>query len=166
MITHLRIDNRMIHGQVAVAWLKSIGASAIIVCNDKVAQDPLQKMTLPLAARGSKVLVFSVAETLRYERDHPGESLFVIAKYPRDALEILKSGVNVQAVNVGNAAPVAGTGYVMITKSIAVTREDAEIYRQIAELNGGILTSKIMPQNEDSDFLEALKEAGLLSGNS
>jgi hypothetical protein len=50
----------------------------------------------------------------------------------------------------------------MITKSIAVTREDAEIYRQIADLNGGILTSKMMPQNDDSDFLAALKGAGLL----
>jgi mannose/fructose/N-acetylgalactosamine-specific phosphotransferase system component IIB len=152
----------MIHGQVAVAWLKSIGAAAIIVCNDKTAQDPLQKKTLPLAARGSRVLVFSVAETLQYVRDHPDEALFVIAKYPQDALEILKSGVKIQAINVGNAAPAAGTDYVMITKSIAVTREDAEIYRQIADLNGGILTSKIMPQNEDSDFLAALKEAGLL----
>jgi PTS system mannose-specific IIB component len=152
----------MIHGQVAVAWLKSIGASAIIVCNDKVAQDPIQKKTLPLAARGSKVLVFSVAQTLQYGQDHPDESLFVIAKYPRDALEILKSGIKVQAINVGNAAPVAGTDYVMITPSIAVTREDAELYRHIADLNNGILTSKIMPQNEDTDFLAALKKAGLL----
>jgi mannose/fructose/N-acetylgalactosamine-specific phosphotransferase system component IIB len=152
----------MIHGQVAVAWLKSIGAAAIIVCNDKTARDPLQKKTLPLAARGSRVLVFSVAETLRYVQDHPDEALFVIAKYPRDALEILKTGVKVQAINVGNAAPAAGTDYVMITKSIAVTREDAEIYRQIADFNGGILTSKIMPQDADSDFLAALKEAGLL----
>ncbi|MDR2182276.1 MAG: PTS sugar transporter subunit IIB, partial [Treponema sp.] len=50
MITHLRIDNRLIHGQVAVAWLKYIGAKAIIVCNDKVASDKIQKMALPLAA--------------------------------------------------------------------------------------------------------------------
>jgi PTS system mannose-specific IIB component len=83
----------MIHGQVAVAWLKSIGAAAIIVCNDKTARDPIQKMTLPLAARNSKVLVFSVAETLQYEGDHPEEALFVIVKYPQDALEILNSGV-------------------------------------------------------------------------
>jgi PTS system mannose-specific IIB component len=161
VITHLRIDNRMIHGQVAVAWLKAIGAEAIIVCNDETASDPVLKKTLPLAARNSRVLVFSVAETLAYEKDHPGESLFVIAKYPKDALEILRAGVKVQAINVGNAAPAAGTDYVMVTKSIAATREDAELYRQIAELNGGILTSKIMPQNEGSDFLAALKAAGL-----
>jgi PTS system mannose-specific IIB component len=162
MITHLRIDNRLIHGQVAVAWLKYIGAQAIIICNDKVAQDPIQKMALPLAARNTKVLVFSIAETLKYEKEHPDETLFIIAKFPQDALEIIKTGVAIKSVNVGNAAGIAGTKYVMVTKSIAATKEDAEVYKQIAELLGGKLTSQIMPHNENVDFLGALRKAKLL----
>ncbi|MDR2245063.1 MAG: PTS sugar transporter subunit IIB [Treponema sp.] len=161
MIKHLRIDNRLIHGQVAVGWQKYINAKAIIICNDKVAADPIQKMALPLAARGSKVLVYTLAETLRYEKDHPDESIFVIAKFPQDALDILKSGVKVETINVGNAAPIAKTKYVMVTKSIAATAEDAVIYRQLAELNGGKLTSQIMTSMETIDFLAALKKAGL-----
>jgi PTS system mannose-specific IIB component len=161
MITHLRIDNRLIHGQVAVSWLKYIGAKAIIVCNDKVANDPIQKMALPMAARNAKVLVFSIAETIKYANDNPDETIFVIAKFPQDALAILKSGVKVQAVNVGNAAAIAGTKYVMVTKFIAATKEDAEVYRQIAEFNGGKLTSQIMPAVSASDFLSDLKKAKL-----
>jgi len=161
MITHLRIDNRLIHGQVAVSWLKYIGAKAIIVCNDKVANDPIQKMALPMAARNAKVLVFSIAETIKYVNDNPDETIFVIAKFPQDALAILKSGVKVQAVNVGNAAAIAGTKYVMVTKFIAATKEDAEVYRQIAEFNGGKLTSQIMPAVSASDFLSDLKKAKL-----
>ncbi|MDR1898925.1 MAG: PTS sugar transporter subunit IIB [Treponema sp.] len=161
MIKHLRIDNRLIHGQVAVGWQKYINAKAIIICNDKVAADPIQKMALPLAARGSKVLVYTLAETLRYEKEHPDESLFVIAKFPQDALDILKSGVKVETLNVGNAAPIAGTKYVMVTKSIAATEEDAAVYRQLAELNGGKLTSQIMTSMDTVDFLAALKRAGL-----
>jgi PTS system mannose-specific IIB component len=160
MIKHLRIDNRLIHGQVAVAWAKYINAKAIIVCNDDVAKDPIQKMALPLAARGSKVLVYSLAETLQYEKDHPEESLFVIAKFPQDAVNILQSGVKVESVNVGNAAPVQGTKYAMITKSIAATKEDAVVYREVAELIGGNLTSQMMPSTEKMDFLAALKKAG------
>jgi PTS system mannose-specific IIB component len=161
MIKHLRIDNRLIHGQVAVGWQKYINAKAIIICNDKVAADPIQKMALPLAARGSKVLVFTLAETLQYEKDHPDESLFVIAKFPLDALNILKAGVKVETLNVGNAAAIAGTKYVMVTKSIAATAEDAAVYRELAELNGGKLTSQIMTSMETIDFLAALKKAGL-----
>lgn len=161
MIKHLRIDNRLIHGQVAVGWQKYINAKAIVVCNDAVARDPIQKMALPLAARDSKVLVFTIEETLQYAKEHADEPIFVIAKTPQDALAILESGEKVKEINVGNAAPVAGTKYVMVTRSIAATKEDAEVYRKIAELNGGKLTSQIMVSMETTNFLEALRKAGL-----
>ncbi len=161
MIKHLRIDNRLIHGQVAVTWMNSIGADKIIVCNDKVAADPIQKMALPMAARGNTVYVFSVEQTIQYAKDHPEETMFVIAKFPSDALAILESGVEVVDVNVGNAAPIVGTKYEMVTKSIAVTKEDAEVYRKIAELRGGVLTSRLTTMNETENFLELLEKKGL-----
>ena len=160
MITHLRIDNRLIHGQVAVTWKNHIGADKIIVTNDKVAADPIQKMALPLAARGSTVLVLTVDECIQYAKDHPEETMFVIAKYPSDALQILESGVEVETLNVGNAAPINGTEYKMVDKSIAATKEDAEIYRKIAEMRGGELISHLTPANEPRDFLKLLDEAG------
>jgi PTS system mannose-specific IIB component len=160
MITHLRIDNRLIHGQVAVTWKNHIGADKIIVTNDKVAADPIQKMALPLAARGSTVLVLSVAECIQYAKDHPNETMFVIAKYPSDALQILESGVEVKDVNVGNAAPINGTTYKMVDKSIAATAEDAVIYRKIAAMRGNKLISHLTPANEPRDFLKLLDEAG------
>ena len=161
MIKHLRIDNRLIHGQVAVAWAKYINAKAIIVCNDKVAVDPIQKMALPLAAPGNKILVLSIADLVEYEKAHPEESLFVIAKFPSDALEILDKITGIAAVNVGNAAPRPGTKYKMVTQSIAVTAEDAGVYRQVAEKIGGKLTTQMMPSNEPQDFLALLKKARL-----
>ncbi|MBR0473383.1 MAG: PTS sugar transporter subunit IIB [Erysipelotrichaceae bacterium] len=160
MITHLRIDNRLIHGQVAVTWKNHIGADKIIVTNDKVAADPIQKMALPLAARGSTVLVLSVAECIQYAKDHPNETMFVIAKFPSDALQILESGVEVKDVNVGNAAPINGTTYKMVDKSIAATAEDAVIYRKIAAMRGNKLISHLTPANEPRDFLKLLDEAG------
>ncbi len=161
MIKHLRIDNRLIHGQVAVTWMNNIGAQAIIVTNDKVAADPIQKMALPLAARGSKVLVYSIAETIKYAQDNPKETMFVIAKNPADALALIEAGLEIEVVNVGNAAPFQGTDYKMVTKSIAVTPDDAVVYRKIAELRGGTLRSRMIPASEEIDFIKALAEAGL-----
>ena len=161
MITHLRIDNRLIHGQVAVTWMNNIGADKIIVCNDKVAADPIQKIALPMAARGNTVLVYTIDETIQYAKDHPDETMFVICKFPSDALAVIKSGVEVKRVNVGNAAPIVGTKYVMVTKSIAVTEDDAKIYREIAELRGGELTSQLTTQNGVENFLELLTKNGL-----
>ena len=62
----MRVDSRLIHGQVASAWMNHIGAKEIIVCNDIVAQDRIQKMALPLAARGTPVKVFSIQETIDF----------------------------------------------------------------------------------------------------
>lgn len=162
MIKHLRIDNRLIHGQVAVTWMNAIGADKIIVTNDKVAADPIQKMALPMAARGNTVYVLSIADCIKYAQDNPNETLFVIAKHPQDALQIIESGLEIQAVNVGNAAPIPGAvDYKMVTKSIAVTKEEAVVYRKIAELRGGVLTSRLTTMNETEDFLDLLNKSGL-----
>lgn len=50
-VVHMRIDNRLIHGQVTVTWASSLNADHMVVCNDKVAVDPIQKVMLPAAAR-------------------------------------------------------------------------------------------------------------------
>ncbi len=162
MIKHLRIDNRLIHGQVAVTWMNSIGADKIIVCNDKVAADPIQKMALPMAARGNTVYVFSIAETIKYAQEHPEETMFIICKFPSDALAVMESGLEIKEVNVGNAAPIVGTEYVMVTKSIAVTKEEAGVYRKIAEMRGGVLNSRLTTMNETENFLELLSKSLIL----
>ncbi len=162
MIKHLRIDNRLIHGQVAVTWMRRINADAIVVVNDDVAKDRIQKMALPLAARDAKVLVLSHQGLQDLVKEHPDMTLFVIAKFPTDALRILESGLEVDEVNVGNAAPIAGTKYVMVEKkSIAATKEDAEVYRKIAELRGGKLLTQTVSTYQPQDFLELLRKAGL-----
>ncbi len=161
MIRHLRIDNRLIHGQVTVVWMKMIGADTIIVCNDEAAADPIQQTALSMAAKGSTVYVFTIEETIKYAQEHPEESMFIVCKFPSDALAILESGLEVQEVNVGNAAPIEGTNYKMVTKSIAVTEDDAEYYRKIAEMRGGVLTSRLTTLNEEEDFLKLLTRNGL-----
>ena len=114
-----------------------------------------------MAARGNTVYVFSVEETINYAKEHPEETMFVIAKFPSDALASLESGVEVAEVNVGNAAPIQGTTYKMVTKSIVVTEDDAKVYRKIAEMRGGVLTSRLTTMNETENFLELLGKNGL-----
>ena len=161
MIKHLRIDNRLIHGQVAVAWKQQVGAQAIIVCNDQVAADPIQKMALPMAARGSKVLVMTIAETIKYDQDNPNETKFVICKFPSDALALVEAGLEIEVMNIGNAAPQPGTKYVMVTKTCAATAEDAALYRKLFELRNGNVMCRMTPLADAVDFLKALTDAGL-----
>ncbi len=162
-VVHMRIDNRLIHGQVTSSWVNAVGANRVIVTNDQVATDPVQKMLLPQAARGVPTSVLSVADTITHAGGPEGqrEKIFVIAKFPTDALRLLEGGLRPAQVNVGNQAPQPATKFKMVTNSIAVTAEEAEIYRKIAQLNGGKLTTQMVPQERQQDFLQLLKQKGL-----
>ncbi|MDI3317026.1 MAG: PTS sugar transporter subunit IIB [Bacillota bacterium] len=161
-VVHMRIDNRLIHGQVTTSWVGAVGADRIVVTNDDVAKDPVQKLLLPQAARGVPTSILSVEETLAFAQSPQGqkEKVFVIAKLPSDALRLLEGGLKPGEVNVGNQAPAPGTRFKMVTHSIAVTPEEAEIYRKIAA-QGYTLTCRMMPSDRPTDFLELLKRNGL-----
>ncbi|MTI94544.1 MAG: PTS sugar transporter subunit IIB [Firmicutes bacterium] len=161
-VVHLRIDNRLIHGQVTTSWVSRVGADHMICTNDKVANDPVQKMLLPQAARGIKTSVLSIAETVEYVKSEKAakEKIMIIAKFPEDALALLEAGVEPQEVNVGNQAMLPGTKPVHVTRSVAVTEEQASVYRAIAE-KAGKLSSQMMTSDTPQDFLELMKKKGL-----
>lgn len=156
MIVHMRIDNRLIHGQVTVNWVGAVGADCLLVVNDEVAEDDIQKQMLPAAARGVKTLVISIDEAIEFVKNAPEkEKIMIIAKFPSDALALLEKGILPKEINVGNQAPIPATKFKMVTKSIAVTEEDAATYRKIQGM-GYNLTSMMMPSDSDKNFIELL----------
>ena len=60
MIRHLRIDNRLIHGQVANTWIHSGDYDQVVACNDLAAADKLQSQLLLMAVRGVEAKVLSM----------------------------------------------------------------------------------------------------------
>lgn len=163
MIIHLHIDNRLIHGQVTVTWCSFYAVTRIVVVNDKVAADPLQRAMLPQAARGLPTEVLSIKDAIEYLKKFEGknDSIFVIAKTPLDALNLLKAGIKADTLNVGNQAPIPGTKSVMVLNWIAVTKEDAEIYKEIA-LMGYKISTQRTPNERNYDLIEILRKKGLL----
>ncbi|WP_107763858.1 PTS system mannose/fructose/N-acetylgalactosamine-transporter subunit IIB [Coprothermobacter proteolyticus] len=163
MKLHLHIDNRLIHGQVTVTWCSFYGANMIVVVNDKVAVDPIQKIMLPQAARGLPTKVLGVKEAVDYLKTLENQSgaALVIAKTPQDALGLLDGGLKFESVNVGNQAPVPGTKPVMVFPWIAATPEDAQTYQKIAAY-GYRITPKRTPADRDIDLVEELKKKKLL----
>jgi PTS system mannose-specific IIB component len=161
-VTHLRIDNRLIHGQVTVSWVGALDANHLIVTNDEVAADEMQRLILPQAARGVKTSVLGVQDTIDYctGENAADERIMVIAKLPSDALALVEGGVRPDEINVGNQAPRPASKFTMVTRSIAVTAEDAKTFRAIAD-RGFTLHQRMMPTDRDHDFLRVLEDKGL-----
>jgi PTS system mannose-specific IIB component len=161
-VKHMRIDNRLIHGQVTVAWVGAVGANHLIVANDEVASDEFQRVLLPQASRGVPTSVLSIADTIEHcaSPAAAGQQIMILAKFPTDALALIEGGVTAAEVNVGNQAPRPGSKFTMVTRSISVTAEDAKVYRRIAEL-AGHLHSQMMPTDRPDDFLRMMTKKKL-----
>src|SRR5215471_15082991 len=88
MVKLLRIDDRLVHGQVAFTWTPALGIDCLFVANDRVAKDEFLRMTLGLAKpAGVKLLIKTIADTIAWLNDgkNKGQQLLVLVDSVRDA---------------------------------------------------------------------------------
>lgn len=89
MIVQLRLDERLIHGQVVTAWARALDINTILVANDEAANDPIKKSVLLMTVpTGKKVHVKGVEETIRLLSDPRADkmNILLIVDNPDDAL--------------------------------------------------------------------------------
>lgn len=105
MIKMLRIDERLIHGQIVVDWSRYLGVNAIIVGNDMAATNSVVEMTLRMAApTGIKVGIKTVRQAIDVlNRPQMAQyQVLVLTSNPHDALQIVQQVPNIPRVNLGN----------------------------------------------------------------
>jgi len=105
----VRVDDRLIHGQVVVAWRDYLRFDTILVVDDEVAGDPYLRDVLCLATpAGVTVGVHTIAEAVSVLTT-PAPGQIVLLKRPETALSLLNAGVPLPQLNVGNIAAVPGS---------------------------------------------------------
>lgn len=156
-IVNVRIDERLIHGQVAGIWAPSLHTQRIIVINDEAAADSLQKSSLRMAAptsmRLSVLPVESAAKNIRSGK-YGKQRLFLVFKNPTDVLRYLKAGGKLTHVNVGNMSYKEGSKD--ITKSIKVLEEEIDVFESIAVMDINV-TAQLVPNDPVVDFMDKLR---------
>ena len=156
-IVNVRIDERLIHGQVAGIWAPSLHTQRIIVINDEAAADSLQKSSLRMAAptsmRLSVLPVESAAKNIRSGK-YGKQRLFLVFKNPTDVLRYLKAGGKLTHVNVGNMSYKEGSKD--ITKSIQVLEEEIDVFESIAAMDINV-TAQLVPNDPVVDFMDKLR---------
>lgn len=156
-IVNVRIDERLIHGQVAGIWSTSLNTQRIIVINDEAAKDPLQKSSLRMAAPSTmRLSVLTVAEAAKNVQagKYGAQRIFLLFKNPTDVLRYLEAGGELTTVNVGNMSYKEGTREV--TKSIQVTKDEELVFEDIAKRQVKI-TAQRVPNDPVINFMEKLR---------
>lgn len=122
-----RIDNRLVHGQVGVTWTKTLGANLILVANDDASQDELQQKLMKSTAdsSGAQIRFFTLQKTIDIiGKAADRQKIFIVVKTPADAAALVKGGVPIKEVNVGNMHFSAGKEEV--TKKVYVDQKDKD----------------------------------------
>lgn len=156
-ITAVRIDGRLIHGQVANLWATKLNISRIMVIDNEVAKNDTEKQGLKLATPNGirlSVLPIETAAKNILDKRYASQSVLIISKTPKPILELIDRGVNIDKINIGNMSQNKDTK--KITKSINVDKEDIETFEELSS-KGITLTHQMVPNSNEEDFIELLK---------
>ena len=152
-IIHIRIDDRLIHGQVATMWTNNLGATRIMVINDEVANNDLQKSVLRMAAPSNVSTSIITRETAlknissgKYE----GQKVFIVVKSPLDLLYLVKNGLDIKKINVGNMS--SKSNKEVIRPSVSVTPEEKEAFKEL--IDRGVEVTAIMTPTDPLVYLK------------
>ncbi|MFH2201957.1 MAG: PTS sugar transporter subunit IIB [Elusimicrobiota bacterium] len=158
MIVLVRIDDRLVHGQVVEGWLPALGADAILVVSDQAASDPLQTSLMRLALpEGVALEICSVpAATEAYAAAmRGGGNTVVLVPGPAEALAMVEAGAEIREINVGGLHFAAGR--VQLGKAIFLSEEDARSLRSLVE-RGVRLEGRAVPTDRAADVAEMIEE--------
>lgn len=147
MIAFVRIDDRLVHGQVVQGWLPHLHVNEVWVVSEAMALDDVQKSLMRLALPESVELqvlpVQEAAERLKSPNGVPSDKkIFLLAPGPREILGLLKAGVPIPQVNVGGLHHAAGK--VQVGKALFLDEEDRRALKAMVEL-GVTLEGRSVP---------------------
>ncbi|MBF0009800.1 PTS mannose transporter subunit IIAB [Enterococcus casseliflavus] len=154
-----RVDSRLLHGQVATAWTKSVNPSRIIVVSDAVAKDDLRKKLIEQAAPpGVKANVIPVDKMIEVSKDprFGNTKALLLFENPQDVLRAVEGGVDITEVNVGSMAH--SVGKVVVSKVLSMGTDDVKTFEDLKE-RGIKFDVRKVPNDSRDNMDEILRKA-------
>ena len=129
-----RIDNRLVHGQVATQWCGSIGANLILVANDEVSTNTLRQGLMDMAAPSYAAMRYwSIEKTIStIHKASDKQLIFIVCENPQDVLRLVEGGVPIKKVNIGNMHMAEGKR--QVAGSVAVNDDDVAAFAKLRDL--------------------------------
>ncbi|CAI1506483.1 PTS mannose transporter subunit IIAB [Serratia entomophila] len=144
-----RIDDRLIHGQVATRWTKETNVSRIIVVSDEVAADHVRKTLLTqVAPPGVTAHVVDVAKAIRVWNNpkYAGDRVMLLFTNPTDVWRLVEGGVDIKSVNIGGMA--FRQGKTQVNNAVSVDEKDIEAFKKLNERGIELEVRKVSSDNQ------------------
>ncbi|WP_144743668.1 PTS sugar transporter subunit IIB [Enorma burkinafasonensis] len=154
MIQKIRIDDRLLHGQVAFSWKSALGFDAIVIASDAAANDPMRKQVIKMCCpEGVRLAVRTVegaAELLRNPRLE-AMKVFVICPDPATVSSLLTMIDEKPAVNLGGMQ--SAEGRTMFSRNVYVNADDIAALDDIAD-RGYTIEVQEVPSTAAHDYAQ------------
>lgn len=127
-----RIDDRLIHGQVATRWTKETNVTRIIVVSDEVAADNVRKTLLTqVAPPGVTAHVVDVDKMVRVWNNpkYGQDKVMLLFTNPTDVERVVEAGVNIKSVNIGGMA--FRQGKTQVNNAVSVDQKDIAAFEKL-----------------------------------
>ncbi|HDR4441211.1 TPA: PTS sugar transporter subunit IIB [Bacillus cereus] len=151
-IVHIRVDDRLIHGQVATRWATGLRVNRIMIIDDKVAVNDDEKSILRMAAPAgvnTSILTFEKGLNNVKNGNYKGQRVLLIMKTPEILVQLMNGGLALKEVNIGNMSSRPGT--TQIKKSISMTENEKVAVQQL--LSQGVkVTAQMVPEESDASI--------------
>jgi len=151
MLRLVRVDDRLLHGQIICAWVPFIQADSLVVASDEAAKDALVSEIIESCGQNCiKVNVKSVDETVGFLDGLPaGENVILVVGELKDAMRIYRAGAKFASINLGNIHhEVDGR---VLTPSVIVNAEDEAVIAGFRAL-GVEIDIRDVPGSEPADY--------------
>lgn len=130
----IRIDNRLVHGQVGITWGSTLNIDTIVVVDDGTAQSIFaQKLMQSVATAANRQIRFYTVndfiQAVKEQESH--QKLFVVFQSPREARLLTEAGLELTKINVGNIH--YERGRVPFNRKVYLTKQDIEDMNYMVE---------------------------------
>lgn len=161
MIEQLRLDDRLIHGQVALMWSKALNTRGIIVANDGAAKDKMVASTLKMACPSSQhLLIKSVNDAEEVINDSRSKAMpiFVLTNCVKDALALVESCSGmIKEVNIANVGRFVNSEKTRVMPNVELTPEEVEAARELCK-RGIPVFHQVTPNDAKTGVETALED--------
>ena len=155
-IALVRIDDRLIHGQVMTQWVKTRYFNTILIVDDPTAKDDFLSMVATLAVpKEFKGLCKTIDDGANYLLgDAKDEVVLVLVKSVKTIDALVNKGVSIPELNVGGIG--MRPGRQTIYRNIAINQEENDLFKKLIQ-NGMKVTVQIVPNDTATDIEKLLK---------
>jgi len=140
MFLQIRVDDRLLHGQVGTAWTPKLQADLIVIANDNACNNPMLKMTLNLAKpAGVELKILTLKQAADFLSDKDGKlskrRVFVITESIPDAAYLTEHVKGLNKVNLGGIRQSPAQDKIKISKQVFLNEMEMNILSRMVQNN-------------------------------